>query len=66
MTFVAKYISAIVFGGDVRKIWGNPYLNSTTILFNISLIPRLSRDIPDIPLPLGQVYKSAKSLTVMV
>ena len=38
MIFVAKYVSAMVFGGSIlgsaRKIWGNPYLNSTTVLFD--------------------------------
>ena len=35
MIVVAKYISAMVFGGGIlggaRKIWGNPYLNSMTL-----------------------------------
>ena len=34
MIFVVKYISVMVFGGGALKIWGNPYLNSTTILFD--------------------------------
>ena len=38
MIFVAKYVSAMVFEGGilggVRKIWGNPYLNNTTVLFD--------------------------------
>jgi len=34
VTFVVKYVSAMVFGGGVCKIWGNPYLNSTTVLFD--------------------------------
>jgi len=43
--FAVKYVSAMVFGGgilgSVPKIWGNPYLNSTTVLFDTSgqLIP---------------------------
>jgi len=42
VVFVAKYVSAMVFGGGIlggtHKIWGNPYLNSTTVLFDISLL----------------------------
>ena len=42
MIFVVKYASAMVFGGDVlggtQRIWGNPYLNSTTVLFDKSAI----------------------------
>jgi len=38
MIFVVKYVSAMVFGGGilggVHKIWGNPYLNSMTVLFD--------------------------------
>ena len=38
MIFVAKYVSAMVFGGGIlggtRKIWGDPYLNSTNVLFD--------------------------------
>jgi len=38
MIFVAKYISAMVFGGGilggVHKIWGDLYLNSTIVLFD--------------------------------
>jgi len=37
--FVAKYISAMVFGGGILggacKIRGNPYLNSTAVLFDM-------------------------------
>jgi len=37
--FVVKDISRIVFEGSIfdstQNIWGNPYLNSTTILFDI-------------------------------
>jgi len=40
MIFVAKYVSVMVFGGGIlggaHKIWSNPYLNSTTILFDRS------------------------------
>jgi len=28
------------FFGGMRKIWGNPYLNSTTVLFDLSLYLR--------------------------
>jgi len=39
MIFIPKYVSRVVFEGDilggVRQFWGNPYLNSTTILFDI-------------------------------
>ena len=38
MIFAAKYVSAMVFGGGILggacKIWGNPYLNSMTVLFD--------------------------------
>ena len=41
MIFVAKYISAMAFGGSIlggaRRIWGNPYLNSMTVLFDMGL-----------------------------
>jgi len=37
--FVPKYVSRVVFNGGilggVRQYWGNPYLNSTTVLFDI-------------------------------
>ena len=40
--FVAKYVAAMVFGdgilGGAHKIWGNPYLNSTTVLFDFEMI----------------------------
>jgi len=40
--FVAKYISAMVFGGGIlgsaHKLWGNLYLNSVTVLFDIYFI----------------------------
>ena len=40
MIFVAKYVSMMVFGGGIlgsaHKIWGNPYLNSTIVLFDMS------------------------------
>jgi len=40
--FVVKYVSAMVFGGGIlggaRKIWGNPYLNSTTVLFDMKYL----------------------------
>ena len=43
--FVAKYVSAMVFGdgilGGAHKIWGNPYLNSTTVLFDNHLFKHL-------------------------
>jgi len=36
--FVLKYVFRIVFEGGnlggVRNFWGNPYLNSTTVLFD--------------------------------
>ena len=39
MIFGAKYVFTMVFGGSIlgcaRKIWGNPYLNSTTVLFDM-------------------------------
>ena len=38
VVFVVKHVSAMVFGGGIlggaRKIWGNPYLNSMTVLFD--------------------------------
>jgi len=38
--FVPKYVSRVVFKdgilGSARQFWGNPYLNSTTVLFDIS------------------------------
>jgi len=46
---VAKYVSRMIFEGGILggaiKIWGNPYLNSTTILFDNELlhIPNLSK-----------------------
>jgi len=37
--FVPKYVSRVVFKGGIlggaRQFWGNPYLNSTTILFDV-------------------------------
>jgi len=39
--FVAKYVSTMVFGGGILggacKIWGNPYLNSTIVLFDTEI-----------------------------
>jgi len=39
MIFVPKYVSRMVFKGGIlggaRQFWGNPYLNSTTVLFDI-------------------------------
>jgi len=36
--FIPKYVSRVVFKGGifggVRQFWGNPYLNSTTVLFD--------------------------------
>ena len=36
--FCWEVVSAMVFGGSILggvcKIWGNPYLNSTTVLFD--------------------------------
>jgi len=40
MIFVPKYVSRVVFKGgilgSVRQFWGNPDLNSTTILFDVT------------------------------
>jgi len=37
--FIQKYVSKVVFKGGIiggaRQFWGNPYLNSTTVLFDI-------------------------------
>jgi len=36
--FVPRYVSRVVFKGGIlggaRQFWGNPYLNSTTVLFD--------------------------------
>jgi len=36
--FILKYVFRIVFEGGIlggaRNFWGNPYLNSTTVLFD--------------------------------
>jgi len=36
--FVPKYVSRVVFKGGIlggaHQFWGNPYLNSTTVLFD--------------------------------
>jgi len=36
--FVPKYVFRVVFEGGIlgsaRNFWGNPYLNSTTVLFD--------------------------------
>jgi len=38
LIFIPKYVSGVVFKGSilggVRQFWGNPYLNSTTVLFD--------------------------------
>ena len=39
MIFITKYVFRLVFEGDIFggariKLWGNPYLNSTTVLFD--------------------------------
>jgi len=38
MIFAPKYVFRVVFGGGflggARNFWGNPYLNSTTVLFD--------------------------------
>jgi len=38
--FIPKYVSRVVFKdsilGGKRQFWGNPYLNGTTLLFDIS------------------------------
>jgi len=38
--FVPKYVSRVVFKGGIlggtRQFWGNPYLNSTTVLFDVT------------------------------
>jgi len=43
--FVLKYVSRVVFKGGIlgsaRQFWGNPYLNSTTILFGYSITVRI-------------------------
>jgi len=40
--FIPKYVSRVVFKGDIlgglRQFWGNPYLNSTTVLFDNTTI----------------------------
>jgi len=37
--FRSKYVSRVVFKGGILggtcQFWGNPYLNSTTVLFDI-------------------------------
>jgi len=42
MIFVPKYVSRVVFKGGIlggtRQFWGNPYLNSTTVLFDTNLL----------------------------
>jgi len=30
-------LSRVVFKGGMHQFWGNPYLNSTTILFNYKI-----------------------------
>jgi len=41
--FLPKYVSSVVFKGSIlggaRQFWGNPYLNSTTVLFDIFMCP---------------------------
>jgi len=33
--FIPKYVFRVIFkGGILGDVWGNPYLNSTTVLFN--------------------------------
>jgi len=36
--FIPKYVSKVVFKGSIlggaRQFWGNPYWNSTTVLFD--------------------------------
>ena len=38
MIFASKYVFRLVFEGGflggARNLWGNPYLNSTTVLFD--------------------------------
>jgi len=38
MIFIPKYVSRVVFKGGIlggaRQFWDNPYLNSTTVLFD--------------------------------
>jgi len=38
--FILKYVSRVVFKGGIlggtRQFWGNPYLNSTIVLFDIN------------------------------
>jgi len=38
MIFILKYVSRVAFKGDFLggacQFWGNPYLNSTTVLFD--------------------------------
>jgi len=38
--FVLKYVSRVVFKGGIlggtRQFWGNPYLNSMNILFDVT------------------------------
>jgi len=38
MIFIPKYVSRVVFKGGILggacQFWGNPYLNSTTVLFD--------------------------------
>jgi len=42
MIIVPKYVSRVVFKGGIlggaRQFWGNPYLNSTTVLFDIYFV----------------------------
>jgi len=39
--FVLKYVSRVVFKGGILggacQFWGNPYLNSTTVLFDMAI-----------------------------
>jgi len=41
LIFVLKYVSMVVFKGGilggVHQFWGNPYLDSTTVLFDSTL-----------------------------
>jgi len=40
--FASKYVFRVVFEGGflggMRNFWGNPYLNSTTVLFDYTLM----------------------------
>jgi len=44
--FVPKYVSRVVFKGGIlggaRQFWGNPYLNSTTVLFDTKSMVQLN------------------------